>query len=176
MALLRLRILRVMSVWSVLLMVACGNSAPTEPTPISSHRGAWLGPLRQTSCTAGDPRTCGFTFPSASTFTLRLDLVPGETTVTGAFDLNTVPPQGAIAPQRRDVGSLSGTVAADGTLMLEGPVAQSGTAMTATISRWRSRIEADGSMSGSFTYTSPGGLGLDLLVVVFDLVAVRRVQ
>jgi hypothetical protein len=160
------------------LMVACADR-PNEPSDLAQQmEGTWTGMLRQTSCTAGDPRSCGFTFPSTAAFTMRLVVNPDDANVSATFDLTTVPPQGAIAPQRRDLGSLTGSVAADGTLTLEGPVVPDGGAPTATISGWRSHIGPDGSMTGSFTYTQPSGIGtiLDPLVVKFDLAGLRRAQ
>jgi hypothetical protein len=155
--------------------VQSGVSGSIELRVIPDYRGAWLGSLRQISCVHWDFRGCGRTFPSNATFTLRLDLQQTRTSVSGGFDLDTLPPALSMASRRRDLASLSGTVADDGTLILEGPVLRDGAPTTTTIYRWRSRIAADGSMTGGFTYLTPiTNFDLYPLVVEFDLMGLRR--
>ena len=156
------------------LSVACGNTtAPTPVTPPSG--GVWLGKLNETSCSAGDFRTCSTSFPSNATFTVRLDLEQTSASVRGGFDLETQPAPGSIAPPRRDVASLSGTISDDGTLTMEGPVLRSGEPTTTMVLRWRSQIAPDGSMTGGFTYFQPSPIAsLNPLIVEFELQGLRR--
>ncbi len=155
--------------------VEAGVSASTALRVIPDYRGVWLGRLNETSCSAGDFRTCSNTFPSNAIFTLRLDLQQTSASVQGGFDLDTQPAPGSIAPPRRDVASLSGTIGDDGTLTMEGPVLRNGEPTATMVTRWRSQIAPNGSMTGGFTYFQPSPIAsLDPLIVEFELVGLRR--
>jgi hypothetical protein len=121
-----------------LVSAGCGDDGPsTTPTPATPNfAGTWVGSAQLQGCT-GNQVACTSTAATATTST-EFVLTQTGTAVTGTWTLNNAEPR----------ISVSGTVAADGSLNLTGrppgfPVAVDSSRLTV----------AGTTMSGTLTYT-----------------------
>jgi len=123
------------------LSTACGDSSPTSPTPSTpNYAGTWTGTYAITSCTqtggVADANVCGAVGGSTQGFSMQL--AQSGSTVTGSFNLGTVP-----------FANASGTIAADGGLELRGNGTANGIAAAVT---WSLRLPAS-SLTGTVAQT-----------------------
>lgn len=119
-----------------------GVSASTPLRVIANYRGTWSGTTRVVSCDYWDFRVCGRQMGQTNTPTVVIDQTA----------------ESVRAALRWSAGStavLSGHVAEDGALILRGQFQNTSPSGAITqgadIIGWRSRLNADGSMSGEFT-------------------------
>lgn len=122
---------------SVVVVGCGGDDSPTSPTPVTpSFAGTWAGTAQLQGCT-GNQTACGSTNPAAAAPT-EFVLTQAGASVSGTWTINNAEPRITV----------TGTVAADGTLNLTGRPAGSPVAVDS------SRLTVGGTaMSGTLVYT-----------------------
>ena len=109
---------------------------------LPDYAGRWTGQFVVTSCSVTGSFQAQWCrqIQASPPFPARLDLVQTRSAVSGTWTL-----------QDEATGSVTGNIAADGRLTLEGSVFLGG--ITTTISSWESLSTDNQSMSGTFTLT-----------------------
>ncbi len=109
---------------------------------LPDYAGRWTGDFVVASCsvTGGFQAQWCRQIQALPALPARLDLVQTRSAVSGSWTL-----------QEDATGTVTGNIATDGTLALEGNVFRGG--VTTTISSWESKTTDNLSMSGSFTLT-----------------------